>query len=228
LNGAIRLVKMVFSMMANKRISISLLYAALAVIAASTVSPASADDTPSTASLLSEARRALTINGKPIPPEIFRDFGDGDIADSGPIWVTVDLNAATGSNLYFDDIKQDGKWVSQKKANPKADTTEETGYSYYGTTANGLLVALASYSGGGSGDFITLHILDLAASRALDADGKVYDRINLTNIRSVPLGDRWDGDIKIDKNTVRVITTHKVPADDSGKRATMTIEARRP
>jgi hypothetical protein len=202
--------------------------AALALIAVSLASPASAGDTSSTASLLSEARRALTINGKPIPPQIFRDFGDGDIADSGPIWVTVDLNAATGSNLYFDDITQDGKWVSQKKINTKADTTEETGYSYYGTTANGLLVALASYSGGGSGDFITLHILDLAATRAFDADGKVYDRINLTNIRSVPLGDRWDGDIKIDKNKIRVITTHKVPADDSGKRATMTIEAKRP
>jgi hypothetical protein len=200
----------------------------LALIAVPLASPASAGDTPSTASLLSEARRALTINGKPIPPQIFRDFGDGDIADSGAIWVTVDLNAATGSNLYFDDITQDGKWVSQKKINTKAGATEETGYSYYGTTANGLLVALASYSGGGSGDFITLHILDLAATRAFDADGKVYDRINLTNIRSVPLGDRWDGDIKIDKNTIRVITTHKVPADDSGKRATMTIEAKRP
>jgi hypothetical protein len=39
---------------------------------------------PATASLIAEARRTLTINGKPIPPEIFRDFGDGDMADSGP------------------------------------------------------------------------------------------------------------------------------------------------
>jgi hypothetical protein len=198
------------------------------LIAVALASPASADDTPSTASLLSEARRALTIGGKPVPPEIFRDFGDGDIADSGAIWVTVDINAATGSNLYFDDIKQDGKWVTQKKMNPKADTQEQTGYSYYGTTANGLLVVVASYSGGGSGNFITLHILDLAAARAFDFDGKVYDRINLTNVRSMPLGDRWDGEIKIDKNTIRVITTRKGPADDSGKRETVTIEAKRP
>jgi hypothetical protein len=198
------------------------------LIAVALASPASADDTPSTASLLSEARRALTIGGKPVPPEIFRDFGDGDIADSGAIWVTVDINAATGSNLYFDDIKQDGKWVTQKKMNPKADTQEQTGYSYYGATANGLLVVVASYSGGGSGNFITLHILDLAAARAFDFDGKVYDRINLTNVRSMPLGDRWDGEIKIDKNTIRVITTRKGPVDDSGKRETVTIEAKRP
>jgi hypothetical protein len=181
-----------------------------------------------TTALVAEIRRSFTVHGKPIPPEIFRDFGDGDMADSGPIWVTVDINAATGSNLYFDDIRQDGKWVSQKKTDTKAGTQEETGYSYYGATANGLLVAAASYSGGGSGNFITLHILDLAAARAFDSDGKVYDRINLTNIRSVPLGDRWNGEIKIDKNTIRVITTRKGPADDSGKRETMTIEAKRP
>jgi hypothetical protein len=203
--------------------------AAFALIATARASPpALAGDTPSTASLLSEARHALTINGKPIPPEIFRDFGDGDIADSGPIWVTVDINAATGSNLYFDDIKQDGKWFSQKKTDTTAGTEQTTGYSYYGATANGLLVVVASYSGGGSGNFITLHILDLAAAHAFDSDGKIYDRINLTNVRSIPLGDRWNGDIKIEKNTIRVITTRNGPADDSGKRETKTIEAKRP
>jgi hypothetical protein len=215
-------------MMTIKSTSVYLLYAAFTLFTISLASPASAGDTPSTATLLSEVRRALAVGGKPIPPEIFRDFGDGDMADSGPIWVTVDINAATGSNLYFDDIKQDGKWVSQKKTDTKAGTQEETGYSYYGATANGLLVAVASYSGGGSGNFITLHILDLAAARAVDSDGKFYDRINLTNIRSVPLGDRWNGEIKIDKNTIRVITTRKGPADDSGKRETVTIEAKRP
>lgn len=184
--------------------------------------PASAGGTA--ASLLAEVRRAFTIEGKPIPPEIFRDFGDGDLADSGAIWVTIDARAATGSNLYFDDIKQDGRWFSQKKTNGE----EETGYRYHGATANGLLVAVAGYSGGGSGHFITLHILDLAAANAFDLDGKIYQRINLTNIRSVPLGDRWDGDIKIEGNTIRVTTTRKGPADDSGKRATVTIEAKRP
>jgi hypothetical protein len=181
-----------------------------------------------TAALVAEVRRSFTVHGKPIPPEIFRDFGDGDLADSGPIWVTVDIKAATGSNLYFEDIKQDGRWVSQKKAATKTDPEQETGYSYYGATANGLLVVLASYSGGGSGNFITLHLLDIAAARAFDGDGKVYDRVNLTNVRSIALGDRWNGEIRVEKNSIRVITTRKGPADDSGKRDTMTIEARRP
>jgi hypothetical protein len=203
--------------------------AAFALVAASLGSPqASAGGAPSTASLVAEVRHAFTLEGKPIPPEIFRDFGDGDMADSGPIWVTIDAKAATGSNLYFDDIKQDGRWFSQKKADPKAGTQEETGYSYYGATANGLLVVVASYSGGGSGNFITLHILDVAAARAFDSEGNIYQRVNLTNLRSVPLGDRWNGEIRIEKNAIRVVTTRKGPADDSGKRETVTIEAKRP
>jgi hypothetical protein len=197
--------------------------AAFALAAIALASP-SALAAGNTASLVAEVRHAFTMEGKPIPPEIFRDFGDGDMADSGPIWVTIDVKAATGSNLYFDDIKQDGRWFSQKKTG----AAEETGYSYYGATANGLLVVVASYSGGGSGNFITLHILDIAAARALDSDGKVYERVNLTNVRSVPLGDRWNGEIRIEKNTIHVVTTRKGPADDSGKRETVTIEAKRP
>lgn len=142
--------------------------------------------------------------------------------------MTLDLKAAVGSNLYFDDIKQNGHWFSQKKANAKPDPEEETGYEYYGATANGLLVALSSYSGGGTGVFMTLHILDLAQARGYDLEGKVYDRINLTNIRSIALGDRWDGEIKIEKNLIRVVTTRKGPADDSGKRETTVYEAKRP
>lgn len=203
--------------------------AVVALMAASfLVRPAPAGTAPTSASLIAEVRRTFTVGGKPIPPEIFRDFGDGDLADSGSIWVTVDVNAASGSNLYFDDVKQDGKWVSQKKTDSKGDAGEETGYSYYGSTENGLLVVLASYSGGGSGNFITLHILELAAGRAFDLEGKSYERVNLTNLRSIALGDRWNGEIRIEKNVIRVVTTRKGPADDSGKREAMTIEARRP
>jgi hypothetical protein len=178
----------------------------------------------STAVLLAEVRHSFTINGKPIPPEIFRDFGDGDLADSvGSIWTTVDLDAAIGSNLYGDDIKVDHHSATQKKTGGN----EETGYVYIGATDNGLLVAVASYNGGGSGDFITLHIMDLAATRAFDDDGRVYTRITLTNLRSIALGDRWDGDVTITGNTIRVVTRRNGPADDSA-RPPMIIEAKRP
>jgi len=175
---------------------------------------------------VAELRRSFTLDGKPVPPEIFRDFGDGDLADSGPIWVSVDIAAAIGSNRYADAIKSEHGWFSQKKASP--DGGEETGYRFIGATANGLLVVLASYSGGGSGDFITLHILDVAAVRAYDNDGNIYWRINLTVVRSTALGDRWDGEVKIAGNRISIVTTRSGPADASAERRPRAIVVRRP
>jgi hypothetical protein len=179
------------------------------------------------AAQVSEVRRAFTLNGQTIPPGIFRDFGDGNLADSGAIWVTVDLAAAVGSNLYYDPIREYGAWKIQKKQRSEADTPEETAYSFKGATANGLVVVVASYNGGGSGTFHTLHILDVTPATGIDLDGKRYQRINLTNIRSVALGDRWDGEVKISGNTIQVVTTRDGPAN-AGKRAPLTITAERP
>ena len=196
-------------------------------VAGSSLPPVTAmaqEAAPSAAVLIAEIRHSFTLNGRAIPPEIFRDFGDGDLADSGNIWVTVDLKAAIGSNLYFDEIKQYGRWFSQRKAG----SDEEIGYTHMGTTDNGLLVVLAIYNSGGTGRFTHLNILDIAAARAFDFDGNVYERLNLTNLRTIPLGDRWGGEISVVKNTITIVTTREGPADDSGERRTTTIEATRP
>jgi hypothetical protein len=177
--------------------------------------------------MLAEVKHAFTIGGKPIPPEIFRDFGDGDLADSEDIWVTVDAAAATGSNLYYDDIRRDGDWVMQSKTDPKTkEKLQETGYKYVGVTANGLLVAIASFWSGGTGVFMTLHILDAAIERGFNNDGKPYPRINLTNVRTVSLGDRWDGDVKIAGNTLRIVTRQNGPV--GGTQAPASVTAERP
>ena len=189
--------------------------------------PAMAQTAGDDVAALNEVRHAFTLHGKPIPPEVFRDFGDGDIADSGSIWVTVDIETAIGSNLYADDIKIEGKWLSQKKANQSLNGSEETGYTYIGATENGLLVAVASYNGGGSGTFYTLHILDVAAAGAFDLAGNRYRRINLTVLRSIVLGDRWGGEVSIAHNAVRIVTTRQGPAD-AGRPTTTTIAAERP
>ena len=82
-----------------------------------------------------------------------------------------------GSNLYFDDIRKNGSWIDQKKARP----AEETACTHIGTTENGLLVVVAAFSGGGSGDFTFLHIVDVTAAHAFNFDGKIYERINLSS-----------------------------------------------
>jgi hypothetical protein len=204
-------------------------FGALCTLLCSLPAPAGAggSENKKTAALVAEVRRGFTLNGQVIPPEIFRDFGDGNLADSDTIWVTVDLAAAVGSNLYFDPIRQYGDWKIQKKQRQQTDTPEETAYAFKGSTANGLLVAVASYNGGGSGTFHTLHILDVAAGSAFDNDGKRYPRVNLTNIRSVALGDRWEGEVKITGNAVHVTSTGGGPAGGKAGSA-LTVTAERP
>jgi hypothetical protein len=192
---------------------------------------AAAQEPVSTPGLLAEVRKTFTLAGKRIPPEIFRDFGDGWLADNLPIWVTVDLRTAIDSNLYFDEIKQGGDWVVQRKLGPGSTMNawlEETSYRYIGAIENGLLVVLAVYNEGGSGYFFSLHVLSIEAASAFASGGDVYERLNLTNLRSIPLGDRWGGEVHIENNTVRVVTTRRGPADKSGRREEMTIEARKP
>jgi predicted RNA-binding protein with TRAM domain len=96
------------------------------------------------------------------------------------------------------------------------------------STANKLLVLIATYNGGGSGTFYTLHILDVSGQRAFDMDGDVYQRINVTSVRNVALGDRGDGDVKISGNTILVTTIRDGPADTSGASKTKRIKATRP
>ena len=202
----------------------SCLVAALMVALAAPACAASAS------AALDELKKSFTVDGKPIPPQVFGDFGDSDMADSGSIRVTIDLLAAIGSNLYFGDIQtgQTG-WVAQKKVTAGPDSlTEEMDYKFIGTTKNGLLVVVASYSGGGSGTFYSLHLLDAALARAFDNDGKLYDRLNLTVLRTMALGDRWDGTVKIAGNTVTIETSQAGPADTSGKTTTQHFEAARP
>ena len=175
---------------------------------------------------LDELRKTFTVDDKPVPPEIFADFGDADLADSGPIVVAIDARAATGSNRYADPIRKQGRWIVQTKPSDKTlNGAEETAYECIGATRDNLLVLVASYNGGGSGTFYTLHILDAAAAPAFDADGKRYERLNLTVLRSVPLGDRWEGEIAISGNAVRIKSSHEGPAKGIAPKS---LEARRP
>jgi hypothetical protein len=201
--------------------------ATILVMAGALSSRAIGDDAKGTAARVAEVRRAFTLDGKTIPPGIFRDFGDGNLADGDSIWITVDLAAAVGSNLYFDPIREVRDWKIQKKQRLETDAPEETAYSFKGTAANGLIVVVASYNGGGSGTFHTLHILEVAPATGFDNEGKRYRRINLTNIRSVALGDRWEGEVKTSGNTIRVTTTRDGPAGGSA-RAPLVVTAERP
>ena len=113
----------------------------------------------------STSRRSFTIGGKPIPPEIFADFGDAMMSDNRPIVVTIDANAAIDSNRYADPIKTNGRWVEQIKLGSGSFNGPKRCRTIFARdTAHGMLVFLAAWSGGGSGTFYYLHILDAASN----------------------------------------------------------------
>jgi hypothetical protein len=199
--------------------------AALVIAFAASAWSAPVDDS------LRELRQTFTLQGKPIPPEVFADFGDSDMSGADSIRVTIDLLAAMASHLYRDGVSAaPSGWVSQKKAvaDSAGRLTETTAYKFNGATKNGLLLVTAAFSGGGSGDYLTLHILDAAAARAFDSDGKVYDRLNLTVLRSIPLGDRWKGAIEVSDDTITIVTEPGEPNNGNSQRETRIVEAVRP
>jgi len=181
---------------------------------------------PAVADSLAEVQRSFTVCGKPIPPEIFDDFGDAMMSDSNPIVVAIDVLAAVDSNRYADPIRKDGAWITQVKPKSEGVNGPETiAYEYRGSTANGLMTVLATWSGGGSGTFYWLHILEAKPTSAFNDDGALYQRLELRLIRSHSLGDRWNGEVKISGNTIRI----KTEGSRGGSRARLEIiEALRP
>jgi hypothetical protein len=178
------------------------------------------------ADALDELRASFTIAGKPVPPEVFADFGDATISDNRAVIVGIDALSAIGSNRYADPIKRNGAWIEQ--VNPQStgiNGAETESYKFIGPTANGLLVLLTSWSGGGSGVFYTLHIVDAAWTDAFDEDGSRYRRLVLTPVRTSILGDRWQGEVTISGNTVRIETT---ASRSERSLSPVTIEAQRP
>lgn len=181
---------------------------------------------PAQADALDELRTSFTISGKPVPPEVFGDFGDAMISDSRPIVVGIDATAAIDSNRYADPIKKNGAWVEQTKPqNTGINGAETESYKFIGPTANGLLVLLTSWSGGGTGVFYKLHIIDAAWANAFDDDGLRERRLVLTPVRASILGDRWEGDVTISGNAVRIETT---ASRNERSLSPVTVDAQRP
>jgi hypothetical protein len=172
----------------------------VALLLAASLSPAFAADGP-----LAELRKSFTVGGKPIPPQAFADFGDAWMSDSRPIVTSIDARAAIDSNRYFGDIIKRGPSFEQiLPGTPGLNGPPKISYEYFGATANGMLVIVSVYSGGGTGEFTYLHILDPVRVEAIDGAAATYDRLDLRLVRTYDLGDRWQGDLKIEGNVVHL------------------------
>ena len=70
----------------------------------------------------------------------------------------------------------------------------------------------------------TIALTGEVSNRAFDEDGSTYLRLDLTLVRTVILGDRWEGDVSISGNSVRIVTdASRVETSLAGRRVRLKL-----
>ncbi len=167
---------------------------------------------------LEEANRDFTCAGRPIHPGLVHEF-EGWLSDGGPITLAVDVRAACWSDEYPDSVitARDGR-VSYEV--PGTSPAEWYAYEHMGRLANGTHVLRTVWSGGGSGRFVNLLLVRLHIEPAPAEAGSPDYRLVMSVQRSVPLGDRHAGAIRVRGDRVIV-----EPSARLGDREPMVIHA---
>lgn len=173
------------------------------------------------ADALDELRRGFTVGGRTIPPLIFRDLGDGNEADAKSMLVTADVKAAIGSNQYSGLIRRENGFVVQSSDVSEGSRAVDTeGYRFLGATPIGLLVILTnSSSSDGHGSFYHLHVLDASVSAAIDHRGQKYERVTVTTLQLISIGDRWTGQAKLNGDIVTITRPESGPGSPQDERS---------
>ena len=153
--------------------------------------------------LLQEVNEHFTIQGKAVDPRLVEKFTTF-LSDSGfPNVITVDLLAAAlnDNEYYVPDVKVKDGLVSVNHKDPEGSSFA---YDWLGTVRPGLHVVKTLYSGGGSGIFMNLYFFRIYPGTGRDEKGP-YDQVLMTLGRTpVILGDRDDGDIKVEPGRVTI------------------------
>lgn len=122
----------------------------------------------------------------------------GNLADTGHPVTSIDLVEANRSNRFNCDLKIEEQGGS--KIVTAFDGEERFTYSYVGTSKSGIHIVHTSYSGGGSGNFHNILMLTISSKNGVVfEEGKLgeKERVVLSIIGCIPLGDRYCGDISL-------------------------------
>lgn len=151
-----------------------------------------------------------------VHPRIVREISTPFYASSSP--TVVSLTEAGNDDRYGGEVEI----VAAEGACPFVRFEERTddgqyagafGYRYVGRTDSGVQVLFVSESGGGSGVFrnLLLAVVEFAeetqpapAAREGAASPADSERIVLRQLDEVPLGDRWNGEIRVRGNELWV------------------------
>jgi len=153
-----------------------------------------------------------------ISPQIIEDLSTS-VADQGDQIIAINLTDAQGSNRYGEEadvVKKSGRnpYVRFQLKGEDGGDGMEFGYEYIGRTTSGIDVVRTSSWTGGSGRFETLLLIrlehDANGASVEDAGGKIEtltfkkQRTLLRKLGEIPLGDRWDGQLKVTGNEIAI------------------------
>lgn len=148
---------------------------------------------------LDETNAKFTYKGKPIHPFLIGKFYNWLSDSRPPIVTTVDVAASFDTNEYpLSTIEKRGAWwFTEKKEDLGGITTQESyGYHWLGKLANGYHVIEVGYSGGGSGFFEELMLIEFSEGTIMWGSKK-EKQLLMTVVGTYTLGDRYEGDIKV-------------------------------
>lgn len=155
---------------------------------------------------LDEANLKFTYSGKPIHPFVVKEFSNW-LSDNRPPMITaVDVAAASDTNKYMDsEIEKRDNWLFAKTEEMDGDVRlyESFGYHWIGRLANGVHVLETGSSGGGSGFFMDLMFVKFSEGEIF-WENKKEKQLLMTIVGTYSLGDRYEGDIKINGNKVLI------------------------
>jgi hypothetical protein len=149
-----------------------------------------------------------------VPPRIIEDLSPWE-SDKGEQVVAVNILESVGSNRYFGDLKTIGTgkpFVFYEKECDSPCSMGAPGFGYWliGTTPSGVTVLFTESSGGGTGRFRSLLFVSLENDKALSfntsTNSLALDRVRLIlkKLGEITLGDRYEGDITLHDNTLKI------------------------
>jgi len=153
---------------------------------------------------LDEANAKFTYSGKPIHPFVVKEFSNWMSDNRPPMITTVDVAAAFDTNKYQDsEIEKRDKWLFAKSEEIDGDIRlyESFGYHWIGRLANGVHILETGSSGGGSGFFMDLMFVKFSEGEIF-WENKKEKQVLMTIVGTYSLGDRYEGEIKINGNKV--------------------------
>lgn len=150
-----------------------------------------------------EVNQSFTYKGKPMHPFLLGTFENWSSDGSAPIVTVVDVAAAYDTNQYpLDEIKAENGWIGAiQDEDDNQPGFEQFSYKWLGKINDDIHVVEIGNSGGGSGFFMDLYFVKFSKA-VINVDEQSHDQILMHIVRKYPLGDRYEGEIKISANKV--------------------------